>query len=111
MTRGRFTVISWICIIILTPRKGTFKGGLTLSNYIFQGDSGGPLVCQADDLWYLVGITSWGSGCGDKNKPGVYTKVSSVMPWIHREMQVRMDGANAPPFPPTLSRFLSGSRA
>uniref|UniRef100_A0A8D3BLQ9 Peptidase S1 domain-containing protein n=1 Tax=Scophthalmus maximus TaxID=52904 RepID=A0A8D3BLQ9_SCOMX len=52
-----------------------------------QGDSGGPLVCQADDLWYLVGITSWGSGCGDKNKPGVYTKVSSVMPWIHREMQ------------------------
>lgn len=61
-------------------------------NYILQGDSGGPLVCQAESRWYLVGITSWGSGCGDRNKPGVYTKVSSVLPWIYSNIQVRTNG-------------------
>ncbi|XP_026221783.1 transmembrane protease serine 13a [Anabas testudineus] len=52
-----------------------------------QGDSGGPLVCVGGSRWYLVGITSWGAGCGDRNKPGVYTKVSSVLPWIYSNMQ------------------------
>nr|XP_019943509.1 PREDICTED: transmembrane protease serine 13-like isoform X2 [Paralichthys olivaceus] len=52
-----------------------------------QGDSGGPLVCQSGDRWYLTGITSWGSGCGEKNKPGVYTNVRSVLPWIYSKMQ------------------------
>ncbi|XP_013860680.1 transmembrane protease serine 13a isoform X1 [Austrofundulus limnaeus] len=54
-----------------------------------QGDSGGPLVCQGQEnnLWNLVGITSWGAGCGEQNKPGVYTKVRNVLPWIYSTMQ------------------------
>ena len=58
-----------------------------------QGDSGGPGVQFKQGQWMgisdgfspnraeLIGVTSWGIGCGS-GLPGVYTRVSEYMDWI-----------------------------
>lgn len=52
-----------------------------------QGDSGGPLAVNQNSLWWLVGTTSWGYGCGRAGKPGVYTKMSLMADWIYLQMK------------------------
>ena len=32
--------------------------------------------------WVLVGITSYGAGCGDSRYAGVYTRVSAYNSWL-----------------------------
>jgi trypsin len=56
-----------------------------------QGDSGGPLL-TANGV--QVGIVSWGNGCARPFNYGVYSRVSSVMEWIHR---VVCEESNAKP--------------
>ncbi|MEU0411622.1 serine protease [Streptomyces griseorubiginosus] len=61
-----------------------------------QGDSGGPLVAQGK----LIGLVSWGNGCGRAGWPGVYTRVSDVMRTLEQGPQVMAsvprDRAGAP---------------
>ena len=59
---------------------GVAKGGKDSC----QGDSGGPLVVDGK----LVGIVSWGKGCGTPHYPGVYTDVAYYRKWIKRHSGV-----------------------
>lgn len=52
---------------------------------VLQGDSGGPLMIN-DGNWKQIGIVSWGIGCGKGQYPGVYTRLTSFMPWINKNL-------------------------
>lgn len=39
-----------------------------------------------ENTWYLVGMVSWGPGCGEKEAPPIYLRVSSYKHWIWERM-------------------------
>ncbi|XP_063866687.1 trypsin-1-like [Scylla paramamosain] len=49
-----------------------------------HGDSGGGLMWEGSDgKMDVVGVVSWGQGCGRHGYPGVYTRVTRYLDWIH----------------------------
>ncbi|WP_371655162.1 MULTISPECIES: trypsin-like serine protease [unclassified Streptomyces] len=63
-TEGEYLSATMLC-------AGAPRGG----HDACQGDSGGPLVAGGR----LIGLVSWGSGCGQAKSPGVYTRISAFV--------------------------------
>ncbi|GAA2091960.1 serine protease [Streptomyces albiaxialis] len=68
-SEGKFDAASMVC-------AGVAQGGRDAC----QGDSGGPLIARGK----LVGLVSWGVGCGERGRPGVYTRVSAVADMVRQ---------------------------
>ena len=68
---GNFDISTQVC-------AGYTQGGVDSC----QGDSGGPLAVSYQDVWYLYGVTSYGSGCASAGFPGVYARVTNYVNFI-----------------------------
>ena len=76
------TIVGKLDVINSSFEKKKFKTQVRIT---FKGDSGGPLVVRSPNgKYFLAGIISWGIGCGGKNRPGVYTRISEFNSWIKR---------------------------
>jgi len=84
----------WVC-------AGYREGGKDACD----GDSGGPLsvadIQGETTIWTLGGIISWGpSSCGERYRPGVYTRIPNYVAWIGNIIQVEpYDWSRLTPFP------------
>ncbi|OKK22792.1 serine protease [Streptomyces sp. CB00455] len=83
---GQYRADSMVC-------AGDGRGGKDAC----QGDSGGPLVAQGR----LIGLVSWGRGCGRADSPGVYTRVAPLAGFVTGpEKAVQRRGAQGSPWTP-----------
>jgi secreted trypsin-like serine protease len=50
-----------------------------------QGDSGGPILHRSEQgRFRLLGVVSFGDGCGQPGAPGVYARLAAYTDWIDR---------------------------
>jgi hypothetical protein len=71
---------------VLTP--GELCAGGEPGKDTCSGDGGSPLVCQAvSGRWHVVGLVSWGIGCGVAGRPAIYTNVFHYLDFIYEAKQ------------------------
>uniref|UniRef100_A0A668S3L2 trypsin n=1 Tax=Oreochromis aureus TaxID=47969 RepID=A0A668S3L2_OREAU len=63
-----------------TDCRNSYPGEITNNMFCAGFLEGGKDSCQ------LQGIVSWGYGCAQRNRPGVYTKVCNYNSWISNTM-------------------------
>lgn len=74
---------TWMCA------QGAFVDGYYTDTC--SGDSGGPMsIIDDTGRATVVGIVSWGYGCGE-DTPGVYANVEYYTPWIEHWLSVWED--------------------
>ncbi|XP_044729322.1 phenoloxidase-activating factor 2-like [Chrysoperla carnea] len=71
-------------------RNSFICAGGNLNEDACTGDGGSPLVCElTTGQWTVVGLVSWGVGCGQPKIPGVYVNVAHFLPWIQSQNNIR----------------------
>lgn len=96
-------------------------GGRKVSKDTCQGDAGSPLqiLNKDDNIYEIVGITSFGLPCGTIGPSGVYTRVAAYIPWIEsvvwpcddteqppEELNSYIESVGAPPKRPVCSKIV-----
>jgi len=47
-----------------------------------QGDSGGPIFKKLNGAFVQFGVVSWGRGCAQADRSGIYARVSGAQDWL-----------------------------
>jgi len=114
------TVLHHVTVPFVSQKRCTDSYGSTITDNMLcagnvkdggvdscQGDSGGPLTWQdPNGKIKVMGVVSFGIGCGQKGYPGVYAKVTAQLDWINQqgveiEQNVCDSGPSTPsPTPP-----------
>ena len=92
-----------VCQDAFSPFGDTIFPGMTCAGFASgeydscQGDSGGPLYYRPSSIGrtahpVLVGVVSWGRGCGNTDLFGVYTRVAYYLDWIESTVEAHRQG-------------------
>ena len=72
--------------MLTNPESQFCAGHLDGSKDTCVGDSGSPIMYKWNGHFYVIGIVSYGQGCGRPFKPGINTNVSYYLDWIGKNM-------------------------
>ena len=61
-----------------------------------QGDSGSPLIIDVAGTPMLAGLTSVGFECARADYPGIYTRLTSFVPWVQSYLPAAVSAPSVP---------------